>query len=1017
MRTNRLPLLLVPSLLLSCGSGFAAEVPANVFDALQWRLIGPFRAGRVISVTGVPGDPATFYFGAVGGGMWKTTGAGSVWFPIFDQQHIASIGAVAIAPSNPQVLYVGSGEADMRSDIGYGDGVYKSTDAGKTWRNVGLRDSRQIARILVDPKNPDVVFVAATGHGYGPNAERGVYRSTDGGGTWRKVLDKGPEIGAVDLAFDPANSRHVYATVWHGQRPPWSVYGPLEGSGGLYKSTDGGDTWKQLSGHGLPEGEWKRSGVATGPGQVVYALIDAAAGAGLYRSSNGGDNWTKVSSDPRITSRGWYFGGITVDPRDPDMVYIPNVALYRSTDGGRNFTVLKGAPGGDDYHVLWIDPTEPRRMILGSDQGTNISVDRGATWSSWYNQPTAQIYHVTTDNRFPYWVYGSQQDSGTAAVASRTDHGEIDSRDWASVGGAESGRIEIDTKDPNILYVGNTTGSLARFDRRNAQAQNITPGNGRGSGIGGDISTSKYRFPWTAAMATSPLEPGALYYGSQVVLKTVDGGLTWREISPDLTGDKRADKTKPATVPVTPLNAAELGYGVIWSIAPSPLTAAVIWTGSDSGLVHVTRDGGKSWQNVTPKEIEPFSNVTHVEASRFDAGTAWAAVDRHQRDDIRPYLYRTRDFGKTWVSVTSGLGETAFLNAVREDPRRKGLLYAATELGVAVSFDAGDHWQPLQLNLPAVSVRDLVIHEDDLVIATHGRGFWILDDAAPLREISEKTAGEDTVLFRPAKALRLNPEVFSGTPFPVEEPKGKNPPSGAIIDYYLKSMPGEVTLEILSGTQVIRRFSTKDPAPAGGGRGGAPVIADAWIEPPQRLTARMGMNRFVWDLRYGLPASAGEGPHVVAGTYTVRLTADGKSYTQPLKVAMDPRSVATPAELTKQLQFGLSVMRAMEKAAAAGMEASALRTRVAGDAALSAELNAIAGGGGGGRGRGGRGGGAGAPTLASVNGELAGALAISESADRMPPATAYAAFEAANTTLNGLLEKWRALKAKAEAAR
>jgi photosystem II stability/assembly factor-like uncharacterized protein len=417
--------------LLAALTAVCAPLPGNLFDQLKWRLIGPFRAGRVIAATGVPGDPATFYFGAVGGGVWKTTGAGAVWFPVFDAQPVASIGAIAIAPSDPRVLYVGSGEADMRSDISFGDGVYKSTDAGKTWRNVGLRDTRQIARVLVDPKNAGVVFVAATGHGYGPNAERGVYRSTDGGVKWAKVLDKGPEIGAVDLAFDPANSATIYATMWHGQRPPWSVYGPLEGSGGLYKSTDGGDSWAPVAGHGLPEGEWKRSGIATGPGNTVYALVDAAAGAGLYRSGDGGDSWAHVSSDARLTSRGWYFSGITVDPKDPNLVYVPNVALYRSGDGGKTFTVLKGAPGGDDYHTLWIDPTEPRRMILGSDQGTNITADRGETWSSWYNQPTAQIYHVTTDNRFPYWVYGSQQDSGTAAVASRTDHGEIDARDWA----------------------------------------------------------------------------------------------------------------------------------------------------------------------------------------------------------------------------------------------------------------------------------------------------------------------------------------------------------------------------------------------------------------------------------------------------------------------------------------------------------------------------------------------------------------------------------------------------------
>jgi photosystem II stability/assembly factor-like uncharacterized protein len=616
---------------------------------------------------------------------------------------------------------------------------------------------------------------------------------------------------------------------------------------------------------------------------------------------------------------------------------------------------------------------------------------------------------VITDNRFPYWVYGAQQDSGTAAVASRTDHGEIDARDWATVGGAESGYIAIDSKDANIFYVGDTNGSLTRFDRRTAQAQNITPGR-------------KYRFPWTAPLVSSGVEPGVLYYGSQYLLRTTDGGLNWHEISPDLTGDTRRDKSAAVTLE----NAKELGYGVLWSIAPSPVAAGLIWVGSDTGLIHVTRDEGKTWSNVTPKGLPEWSNVTHIEASHFDPGTAYAAVDRHTRDDFKPYIYRTRDYGKTWTLAVEGLAEPAHLNAIREDPKRKGLLYAATELGVRVSFDDGDDWQTMQLNLPACSVRDLVVHDNDVVIATHGRGFWILDNMSPLREIGEKTVKENVVLFRPATVVRMNPEGFQGTPFPVEEPKAKNPPDGAAIDYYLKSAPeGEVTLEILKGTQAVRKYSTKNPAPTAAR--GAQNIADVWIVTPPHFTAQAGMNRFAWDLRYGL--RGGMGPRVVPGAYVVRLTAGGHSYTQPLKVIADPRSVATRLELTKQLELGLSILKAIEKAgdaeeelrtfrrqlgerrsAAAATSDAALVSRIT---ALEAEAAKIAGTGG--RGRGGRrvSAAGGEATFASVTGEFSTALSISESADRTPPATAYSLFEQANRGLNELLVSWRSLKAKA----
>jgi len=935
-----------PSLLLLSSLTALAADPA-LFDRLEWRMVGPFRGGRVAAVAGISGDLATAYFGSVGGGVWKTDDAGTTWNPIFDQQKIASIGAIAVAPSNPNIVYVGTGEADIRSQIGFGDGMYRSNDAGKTWRHIGLRDSRQIAKVLVDPKNPDTVYVAALGHAYGPNNERGVFRSTDGGANWKRVLDRGPEVGAVDLAFEPGNSRVIYATVWGARRPQWSQYAPLELAGsGLWKSTDGGENWTQISGHGLPSA-WHRSGVATAQGGRVYVLLDSD---GLYRSDDSGANWTKVSSNPGISSRGWYFCGVTVDPKNPDDVWIPNVAVYHSTDGGRNFTINRGAPGGDDYRIIWMDEKDSRHMVLGSDQGTNISLNGGRTWSSWYNQPTAQFYHVITDNQFPYWIYGSQQDSGTAAVPNRTNHGEIDARDWMTFGGEESGYVAIDPKDPNIIYVVNTNGALNRFDKRTGEAQNITPNPLRGARE--DISQQKYRYPWTSPLIFSPLDPTALYWGSQYVMKTVDGGLHWQEISPDLTG--ASNFPGPLMIVTDPRLKIRQGYGVVYSIAPSAKQAGVIWAGTDTGFIHLTRDAGKTWTNLTPKNLGPWSKISQIDASHFDAATAYASVDRHRMEDYKPYLYRTRDYGKTWDLINGGLEEPAYLNCVREDPVKRGLLYGCTELGVVVSFDDGASWQSLQLNLPPVSVRDLVVHGDDLVIATFGRSFWVLDNMTPLREGS--TEIRDTFIYKPATAIRLNPETFSGTPFPVEEPKAKNPPDGAMIDYYFKSAPsGEVALEFVDQKgQTIRRVSSTD-RPAPGGRG---AIADVWMVPPSRVTTRAGMNRFVWDLRYATPPGTGggrggsRGPQVVPGKYTVRLTAEGKTYTQSLDVAMDPRSKATPAELQKQLDFSLEVMSAMKAAA-------------------------------------------GSPNARTVLAELNAALSVALSADREPPAQAVALLEQA----------------------
>jgi len=934
--------LLVPYLLLAAMAA-AQTVNPTLYSGMRWRMIGPFRGGRALTVSGVPGQRDTFYFGAVGGGVWKTTNAGRTWTPIFDSQAIASIGALAVAPSDPNVIYAGSGEADMRSDISFGNGVYKSTDAGQTWQHLGLDDTRQIGRILVDPRDRNTVLVAALGHAYGPNAERGVFRSTDGGRTWSEVLYKDENTGAIDLAFDAQDARIVYATLWNARRPPWSTYPPLQGVGsGLYKSTDGGATWTQLRGNGLPTSDWGRAGLAASRG-TVYVLLDTLNGkeGGLYRSDDRGATWRHVGADRRIYSRQWYFGQITADPQNPDIVYVPNVALYRSLDGGKTFTAIKGAPGGDDYHDLWVDPHDPRRMATASDQGTVISVDGGRSWSSWYNQPTAQMYHVTTDDQFPYYVYGAQQDSGTVAITSRSDYGSITYRDWYPVGGGESGYIAPDPSDPNIVYGGGTYGGLSRFDKRTGQSQDIAPN--AVSQWGTEINQRKLRFTWTSPIVFSPQDPHTLYMGAQYVLKTSDRGDSWQQISPDLTGCDVARPPSPANEPLSISNAVARCYGVVYTIAPSPLDANLIWAGADTGRIWLTRDGGKNWQNVTPPSLGDWSKVSMLEASRFDAGTAYAAVDRHRLDDYAPHIYRTHDSGKTWEKSPSGrVG--AYIHAIREDPVRKGLLYAATELGVYVSFDDGGHWQPLQNKMPVAPVHDLVVHGDDLVIATHGRSFWILDDVTPLRQMTPEIANSDLHLFQPQIARRVRSDLGHDTPLPPETPMGQNPPAGAIIDYYLSPgaaaesiSPGgglksaatqELTLEILdSAGNIVRRYSSLDQAP----KHEPAAIAEGWFVPPPKLETGAGEHRFVWDLRYASPpslsryyglgavygvpmAAAPRGPLALPGQYQVRLAVNGKSSTQPLTLKMDPRVKATAADLQKQFDLEMQIVAAMRQA-------------------------------------------------------------------------------------------------------
>ena len=931
-------------LLLAAGSATAQSVSPQLIDGLKWRLIGPFRGGRVVAVAGVPGDSTTFYFGGVNGGVWKTTDAGTVWTPIFDREPVGSIGAMAVAPSDPKAIYVGTGETDIRSSLSFGDGVYKSTDAGATWTHIGLEDTRHISRIVIDPKDANTVYVGALGHVYGPNDQRGVYKSTDGGAHWTKSLDTGSEIGVSDLAICAGNSQLIFAGTWHTHRPPWSTYAPIDGpGGGIYRSEDGGKTWSQLKGNGLPEGDWGRIGLDVAPdGKRVYALIDAKK-AGLYRSDDGGNTWTLANADPRLTSRAWYFNRVTIDPQNPDVVYVPNVALYRSEDGGKTISIVRGAPGGDDYHQLWVDPKNSSSMVLGTDQGTTVSLDRGLTWSTWYNQPTAQLYHVITDNEFPYVVYGAQQDTGSAGVFSRTDHGQITPRDWFPSGESESGYMAPDPKNPDIIYLSGSYGTVDRFNRKTSLSQNVSPS--PAVDFMAAVNERKYRAPWSPPLVFSPADPTALYFGTQFVMKTIDGGLHWQTISPDLTGStvKPGEKTPgPSTVE----NSKQRGYGVVFSIAPSPLKADLIWAGSDTGLIHLTRDGGKTWKNVTLPGLSSWSKISLIEASHFDPAVAYAAIDRSRLDDQTPYIYRTRDYGATWQSITNGIAAPAFLRAVREDPRTKGLLFAGTEFGVYVSFDDGDHWQSLQLNLPATSVRDLVIHGDDLVIGTHGRSFWILDNITPLRQTAAATRASTFLLYRPAQAVRVDNNSFPGTPLPPEEPTAENPPSGAVIDYVLKSNASDLKLEIFDSHQtLVRKFSSEDKAP----QKHPPVpIAERWFPKPITLDNTTGLHRFVWDLSWGSSGEASDdefsdyrspsGPKAVPGVYDIRLTVDGQTQHQPLKLIMDPRSPATTATLAQQFMLGEQIFGETREARRALAEVGSLQKQLS-DAQQKASQN------------------------------------------------------------------------------
>jgi len=875
-------ILLMPCLASAAGS----DINPALLQGMKWRQIGPFRGGRVVAVSGVPGDPATWYFGGVAGGVWKSTDVGSSWKPVFDDQKISSIGAIAVAESDHNVVYAGSGEACPRGNISYGDGVYKSVDAGRTWKNVGLRDTRHIGAVIVHPKNADIVLVAGLGHAFGPNEERGVFRSADGGRTWTKVLYKDQDTGAIDVAFDPENPNIVFASLWQMRRQPWNFSSGGPGSG-LYKSSDGGLTWKHLEGHGLPTGILGRIGVSVSGSGRVYSMIEAAEG-GLFRSDDAGETWTRVNGDHRFRQRAWYYSHVFADPLSPDVVYVLNTGAFRSADGGKSFDLMP-APHGD-HHALWIDPKDPRRLINGSDGGASISMDEGKTWTAPYNQPTAQFYHVAVDNRWPYRVYGAQQDNTTIAISSRDDDGVIGRQDWYEVGGGESGFIAPDPKDPEVVYANSDSGQMTRYDHRtnNTRDVSVYPLDVSGNGA----ANLQFRLQWTEPLFVSLHDSNVLYTAAQFVIRSPDQGRTWKTISPDLTRNDKS-KQQPSGGPITLDITSVEYYDTVFALAESPRQQGLLWAGTDDGLIHLTRNDGQTWENVTPKDMPPWSMVSLIDPSPHDAGTAYAAIDRHKLDDLKPLIYRTHDFGKTWTRIAAGIPDGAYVHAVREDPIRKGLLYAGTELGVFYSADDGSHWQALQLNLPTTPVHDLVVKDNDLVAATHGRSFWILDDVSPLRQVAEGFAPADFHLFKPAAAVRLH------YPNQVERrlPVGDNPPAGAVIDYYLKNKPAEtetITLEVLtSDGKVLRRVSNHK---TDGGE-----QPEEWTDrekPMDVIPDAAGANRFVWDLRREDPEKipgafysddGPRGPIVAPGRYQARLTVGGSSQTAPLEVVPDPR--------------------------------------------------------------------------------------------------------------------------------
>jgi photosystem II stability/assembly factor-like uncharacterized protein len=1010
------------------GFAFSQQYDPKLFNEMRWRSIGPYRGGRTKSAAGVPQQPNVFYIGVCNGGVWKTNDFGRSWKPIFDEQPTGSIGSIAVAPSDPSIVYVGSGEGLQRPDLSTGDGVYKSSDAGKTWVHLGLRDGQQIPKIAIDPKNPNRIFVAVLGHPYGPNAERGIFRSTDGGLTFEKVLYKDENTGGYDLEIDPSNPETVYATLWEARQGPWENASWTGTNGGIFKSTDGGSNWRPLT-NGLERVVQADIAVAPSNPKRIYASVTGSPG-GIYRSDDAGETWFRATSDPRPAGR---IGGgdqsvPVVNPKNADILWVASTVTWKSVDGGKTWTGFRGAPGGDDYQSIWVNPDNPDIILNVADQGAIITVNGGETWSSWYNQPTAQLYHVAADNSFPYRVCSGQQESGSACVPSRGRDGQITFRDWSPVGVDEYGYAAPDPLDSDFVYGGR---SVTRFDRRTGQVQTVGPR----APAGEQIRTLR-----TAPVVFSPVDPHILFFAANRLWKTLNGGMSWTAISGDLS---RPNWEVPATVGKyrDSESAKPSQRGVIYTVAPSYKDVNVIWAGTDDGLVYVTADGGAHWSEVTPKELVPWAKVSLIDAGRFDPQTAYAAVNTIRLDDIHPHIYRTHDGGKIWKHITAGIPDGGTINAVREDPIRKGMLFAGTEREVYVSFDDGENWQSLRLNMPASSVRDLIVKDDDLIAATHGRGFWILDDITPLRQLDTKTAAAGVFLFRPQTALRVRNNLNTDTPLPPDEPGGQNPPDGAIIDYYLKtSASGPVTLEILdSGGRTIRRYSSNDPLET-------PNAATApvplyWYRPPKGLASSAGMHRFVWDLHYQpLPSSGGRGaglpmqaiahdtapapnsPWVAPGEYAVRLTVDGIAFTQPMNVRMDPRVKATEAELKEQGNLSLELYNGVLYAQAAVQDLRALRARLRSlqekarggtaekdladfDAKASA-LEGTAGG------SGGRGAGAapGRDALSNIGGSLSSLMSLLQEADAGPTTQQAAAVQDRLKSLEALKSRWTALR-------
>lgn len=896
-------------------------------------MIGPFRGGRTRAAAGVASQPNIFYVGQVNGGVWKSDDFGRTWNPIFDHEPTQSIGAIAVAASDPNIVYVASGEGLHRPDLSVGDGIYKSTDAGKTWTHLGLRDGYQIPAIAVDPRDSNRIFAAVLGHPYGPNEERGLFRSTDGGQTWQKVIYKDENTGASDVEIDPANPEIVYASMWEVREGPWEDGNEANGSGGgLFKSTDGGDTWHPLS-NGLPK-DSSQIYLAIAPSEPkrLYATVGTASGTlGVYRSDDAGESWSKITDDPRPSGRigGGDLSIPKVDSKNPDIVYCASTVTMRSIDGGKTWSGFRGAPGGDDYQNLWINPNDPNIILLVSDQGALVTVNKGESWSSWYNQPTAQIYHVSVTPTFPYRICGGQQESGSVCILSRGNDGEITFRDWHPVGAIEYGYVAPDPLDPDLIYGGGRS-EVSRFHWSTGEVQNVTPI---------PLRSPKYRTDRTEPLMFSPVDPHILYYASNVLFKTTDGGGSWQEISSDLT---RENPGIPASVGKLVPKGAEKKRGAIYALAPSFKNVNTVWAGTDDGLLWITRDGGKNWSNITPKELTAWSKVTQISASHFDEQTAYASVSRFRVNDEHPYLYRTHDGGKSWKLIVDGMAEIGPVDTVREDPVRKGLLFAGTENEVWVSFNDGDRWQSLQLNLPRTSMRDLWIHEDDLIVATHGRGFWILDDIAPLREVAASSANEDH-LFKPAVAYRIERDTNTDTPLPPDEPAAANPPDGVVIDYYLaQRQPAAVTLEIIDkGGQVVRTFSSDDQPPVSQADLAKQLIPLYWLKPFRALSAEAGMHRWIWDLHYAAPESPrieypisaipGDtpryplGPHALPTTYTARLTVAGKRYDAPFMVKMDPRVKISAADLERKFKAESHLASLLEETSKAAIQAGSIR--------------------------------------------------------------------------------------------